>query len=184
MNKGFRGPNHRLLIEVAEDLAQHRRLKPYPIKEIEDADNGRDVNLFVKLEHDNTTEMDPARSIKRKPANLMGIFVEEMNPNKNIWISASSGNFIEELGILANEVGKRVFAVVPPRTLTQKIETLRSLGVNVIRVSEKEYDLCPREFTVFWVRALTTKYDKMINIDQYNSLLNSFIPSALNSKRN
>ena len=87
MNKGFRGPNHRLLIEVAEDLAQHRRLKPYPIKEIEDADNGRDVNLFVKLEHDNTTEMDPARSIKRKPANLMG-------------------NFVEELGILANEVGK------------------------------------------------------------------------------
>jgi len=124
------------------------------------------------MEHDNAEETDPARSIKRKPANVMGIFAEEMNPNKRVWISASSGNFVEELGILATDIGKKVFAVVPPRTSSQKIETLRSLGVNVIKVSEEEYDLCSREFTVFWVRALVNKYDNIVNIDQYNSPLN------------
>ena len=172
MSKNFSRANHRLLISLAEDLAQLRRLKPYPIKEISDIADGKDVNLFVKMEHDNAEETDPARSIKRKPANVMGIFAEEMNPNKRVWISASSGNFVEELGILATDIGKKVFAVVPPRTSSQKIETLRSLGVNVIKVSEEEYDLCSREFTVFWVRALVNKYDNIVNIDQYNSPLN------------
>ena len=172
MNEIFSRANHRLLVGLAEELAQLRNLKPYPLKEISGFADGKDVNLFVKLEHDNTEESDPARSIKRKPANMMGIFADEMNPHRNVWISVSSGNFVEELGILAIDVGKKVFAVVPPRTSVQKIETLRNLGVNVIKVSEKEYDLCPREFTVFWVRALANKCDKIVNVDQYNSPLN------------
>lgn len=66
----------------------------------------------------------------------------------------------------------RVFAVIPPRTPRQRIETLRGLGVNIVKVSEEEYDLCPREFTVFIVRALASKYDHIVNIDQYNGILN------------
>ena len=164
--------NGRLFERLADDLAQLGSLKPYPIREIEGFADYKDVSLLVKVEHDNCSLIDPVRSVKRKPAAVMGAFIYEFNPWKDFWVSASSGNFAIELGILANETGRKVFAVVPPRTPRQRIETLRSLGVNVVKVSEEEYDLCPREFTVFMVRALASRYDKIVNVDQYNSVLN------------
>ncbi|MEM3755356.1 MAG: pyridoxal-phosphate dependent enzyme [Candidatus Bathyarchaeia archaeon] len=172
----------RLFKCLADDLAQLRSLRPYPIKEIKKFAEERDVTLFVKLEHDNCNCIDPVRSIKRKPASMMGAFVYELNQKKNIWVSASSGNFAIELGILAIEMNKKVFAVVPPRTPKQKVEILNSLGVNVIKVSEEEYDLCPREFTVFMVRALASRYDCIVNIDQYNSILNPLSHMLLTAK--
>jgi cysteine synthase len=142
---------NRLFLTLAEDLMQLKNLRPYPIMEVEIKS---DFRLFVKVEHDNAGGSDPLRSIKRKPACMMGLFADELNPKRDIWVSASSGNFALELGLLANEMDKKVFAVVPPKTSRRRIETLRSLGVNVVVVSEEEYDLCPREFTVFMVRAL------------------------------
>lgn len=161
-----------MLRGLVEDLIQDKILRPYPIEEIQDVAEKKDVHVFVKREHDNAKGVDPVRSIKRKPARLMAIVTEEMKPNRDVWISASSGNFAEELGLVANELDKKFFAVIPPRTPSRKVETLRSLGVNVVKVTREEYDLCPREFTVFWVRAITSRHHRLVNIDQYNSILN------------
>ncbi|MEM2562262.1 MAG: pyridoxal-phosphate dependent enzyme [Candidatus Bathyarchaeia archaeon] len=172
----------RLFEKFAEDLMSTRGLKPYPIEEIKDLSDGRNIHVFVKREHDNIDGSDPIRSIKRKPANLMGLYVEEINPHARFWISASSGNFVEELGILANETGKDLFAVVPPRTPSQTLETLMNLGIHVVKVSEEEYDLCPREFTVFWVRAVVNKCNKILNVDQYSSILNPLAHLLMTAK--
>lgn len=164
--------SRRLFEQLADDLAQLRSLRPYPIREVKGFADDRGISLLVKVEHDDCSLTDPVRSVKRKPAAMMGTFIYEFSPHKDVWVSASSGNFAIELGILAIEMDRKVFAVVPPRTPRQKTETLRRLGVNVVRVSEEEYDLCPREFTVFMVRALASRYDKIVNVDQYNSILN------------
>jgi len=168
----------------AENLMQSGRLDPYPIEEIKGFDDEKDLRIFIKREHDNIEGTDPVRSIKRKPASMMGLFAEEVKPYSRVWISASSGNFVEELGILANEIDKDLFAVVPPRTPPQKLETLRNLGINVVKVSEEEYDLCPREFTVFWVRAVVNRLNsgRVLNIDQYNSILNPLSHMLLTAK--
>ncbi|MCX8171302.1 MAG: pyridoxal-phosphate dependent enzyme [Candidatus Bathyarchaeota archaeon] len=175
-------PNSRLFKRFAEDLAQSKILRPYPIREVEGFANDRNISLLVKVEHDNCSLIDPVRSVKRKPAFMMGDFMHEFNPQKNIWVSASSGNFAIELGILAIEIDRSIFAVVPPRTPRQRIETLRSLGVNIVKVSEEEYDLCPREFTVFMVRALASRYDNIVNVDQYNSILNPLSHTLLTAR--
>ncbi len=49
-------------------------------------------------------------------------------------------------------------------------------------VSEEEYDLCPREFTVFMVRALAKRYSNIVNIDQYNSVLNPLAHMLLTAR--
>ncbi|MBS7634946.1 pyridoxal-phosphate dependent enzyme [Candidatus Bathyarchaeota archaeon] len=172
MSGGHAFSGKRLFEWFADDLAQLKRLSSYPIKEVKGFAEERNITIFVKLEHDNCNHIDPVKSIKRKPATLMGTFVYEFNPQKSIWVSASSGNFAIELGVLAIEMDRKIFAVLPPRTPNQRIKTLRSLGVNVVKVSEEEYDLCPREFTVFMVRSLANRYDYVVNIDQYNSVLN------------
>lgn len=182
MSRDYAITSKYLFRRIFEDLAQFRGLHPYPIMEIDGFTNDRNFKLFVKLEHDNAEGVDPARSVKRKPASMMGLFAEELNPKKNVWVSASSGNFALELGILANEMDKKVFAVVPPKTPRERIKTLRSLGVNVVIVSDEEYDLCPREFTVFMVRALASRYDNIVNIDQYNSVLNPLAHMLLTAR--
>ena len=184
MSKVFSAISLQMFNRFAENLVQYRGLKPYPIEEIRGFSVEKDLHVFIKREHDNIEGTDPIRSIKRKPASIMGLFVEEVNPYSKVWISASSGNFVEELGILANEAGKDLFAVVPPRTPPQKIETLRNLGINIVKVSEEEYDLCPREFTVFWVRALVNRLNStdVLNIDQYNSILNPLSHVLLTAK--
>lgn len=172
----------RMFERFVENLVQSKGLKPYPIEEIKGFNDEKDLHLFIKREHDNMDGFDPVRSVKRKPASLMGLYAEETDPYSRFWISASSGNFVQELGILANEMGKDLFAVVPPRTPSQKLESLTNLGINVVRVSEEEYDLCPREFTVFWVRAVVNKCNKIVNIDQYNSVLNPLAHLLMTAK--
>jgi len=137
LSEDYKINRKRLFEKIAEDLAQLKSLEPYPIMEV-DAFNNGSVRLFVKVGHDNARGVDPARSIKRKPASIMGLFANELNPKRKVWVSASSGNFALELGILANEMDKKIFAIVPPRTLRQRIKTLMSLGVNVVMVSEEE----------------------------------------------
>jgi len=60
LSKSFSRANYRLIRSLAEDLMQLGGLKPYPIKEISGFADSKDVNLFVKLEHDNIDEVDPA----------------------------------------------------------------------------------------------------------------------------
>lgn len=184
MSKVFSTVSLQVFKRFAENLMQSGGLKPYSIEEIKGFSVEKDLRVFIKREHDNIEGTDPIRSIKRKPASIMGLFAEEVDPYSKVWISASSGNFVEELGILANETGKDLFAVVPPRTPPQKLETLRNLGINVVKVSEEEYDLCPREFTVFWVRAVVNRLNsrRMLNIDQYNSILNPLSHMLLTAK--
>jgi len=157
---------------LVEELMKTTSLKPYPIREIEDFNDNENVGLYIKLEHNNAKGDDPLRTVKRKPAAMMVAATAELNSDGKLWISASSGNFVQELGIFANELGRKLVAVVPPRISQQKLRNLLGLGIDAVKVTEEEYDLCPREFTVLWVRAVTHRIHKLVNIDQYNSLLN------------
>ncbi|MEM2400865.1 MAG: pyridoxal-phosphate dependent enzyme [Candidatus Bathyarchaeia archaeon] len=166
--------NWKIFKRLADDLAQLRGLRPHPLIEVRGFGGEKGVSLFVKVEHDNCDLTDPLRSVKRKPATLMGAFACDFNPHKSFWITASSGNFAIELGVLANEMGKKVFAVIPPRTPKQKIETLKSLGVDVVSISKEEYNSQQGDLTVSVARMLSAKYSNVVNVDQYSSILNPF----------
>jgi len=80
-------------------------------------------------------------------------------------ITASSGNFLRGLALLADEEACKVIGVTPPRIPSENLEILKALGVNIIHVSE-EYDLCPRETTVFFTGSLAEKYRlNLVNVD-------------------
>lgn len=154
------------------DKLYEQGLRPLKIEEIKDFSEG-DFRLFLKREHDiNSTDF--LRTIKRKPAYLLlEDLIEKgwINENKTL-ISASSGNFVLELGIRAYNLGYRLIAVVPPRIPRGNLDVLRAIGVDVIYI-EEEFDLCPRETTVFYTRSLAEKYRySLVNIDQYNSWQN------------
>jgi cysteine synthase len=151
----------------------YEELKPIPLEEIKGvAKSG--VNIFLKREYSPKLYEDPLRTIKRKPALLLLndlIKREDVRP-KRVLISASSGNFVRELGLKALKLDLRLIAVTPPRIPEESLKILTTLGLDVIHVSE-EYDLCPRETTVFYTRALVENYRfKLVNVDQYNSWQN------------
>ncbi|MEM2178823.1 MAG: pyridoxal-phosphate dependent enzyme [Candidatus Methanomethylicaceae archaeon] len=148
-------------------------LKPFPPKEIEISNK---VTILVKMEYPKDFNMDPLRTIKRKPATLLLMDLMEkgyIRPGKTL-ISASSGNFLRELTLKALDLNLdlKIIGVTPPIIPKENLEILKTLGVNIIHIS-KEYDLCPRETTVFFTRALAEKYRlQYVNIDQYYSWQN------------
>lgn len=149
------------------------RLKPIKIEEVKGLSNDK-VNIFLKREYPKNIEEDPLRTIKRKPA----FFILEdlikkgyINSRKAI-ISASSGNFARELSLKVINEGLKLISVVPPRIPKENIKILTALGIDIIHVTE-EYDLCPRETTVFFTRSLAEHHRlQLVNIDQYNSWQN------------
>ena len=130
--------------------------------------------IIVKLEYYMDFDKDPLRTVKRKPATLLLHDTLEkgyIKENKVI-VTASSGNFLRELALQAIKHGFKVIGVTPPVMPRENQEIIRALGVDMIHVSE-EYDLCPRETTVFFTRALAEKNRfRMVNIDQYYSWQN------------
>ncbi len=133
----------------------------------------RDTRIFLKQEFVYNSG-DILLNIKRKPAYYLfhdlynkGIIKDGMK-----LISASSGNFVLNLGIKANEYGLKLIAVTPPRIPEENVKALTSLGVDVIHITE-EFDMCPRETTVFYTRSLAESYRYiLVNVDQYISWQN------------
>jgi len=159
-------------IKIIEAIYKEE-LKPTRIEEVKGLSNGK-VNIFLKREYPKNIDEDPLRTIKRKPA----LFILEdlakkgyINSRKAI-ISASSGNFARELGLKFIKEGRRLISVVPPKIPKENIKILTALGVDIIHITE-EYDLCPRETTVFFTRSLAEHNRlQLVNIDQYNSWQN------------
>ncbi|MBS7658167.1 MAG: pyridoxal-phosphate dependent enzyme [Candidatus Bathyarchaeia archaeon] len=161
-------------IEIIEAIYKDKEeLKPTRIEEVKGLSKTK-VNIFLKREYPKNIEEDPLRTIKRKPA----FFILEdlikkgyINSRKAI-ISASSGNFARELSLKVIKEGLKLISVVPPKIPRENIKILTALGVDIIHVTE-EYDLCPRETTVFLTRALAEhNHLQLVNIDQYNSWQN------------
>jgi len=145
-------------------------LEPLPAKEIQICSS----SVVVKLEYPPDIFSDPLRTIKRKPATFLFTDLVERGDLKSerIIITASSGNFLRELALIAMRNGFKVIGVTPPRIPRENLEILKAIGVSVIHVTE-EYDLCPRETTVFFTRALAEKYRlSLVNVDQYSSWQN------------
>lgn len=159
-------------MEIIEAINKEE-LKPTKIEEVKGLSNGK-VNIFLKREYPKNIDEDPLRTIKRKPA----LFILEdlakkgyINSKKAI-ISASSGNFARELGLKFIKEGLKLISVVPPRIPKENIKILTALGIDIIHITE-EYDLCPRETTVFFTRSLAEHNRlQLVNIDQYNSWQN------------
>jgi len=160
----------RLLIEDILECSRKHYLKPTGSRII----NFNNTSIIVKLEYPTDFLTDPLRTIKRKPATLLfeDIYSKGfIRPGRTI-ITASSGNFLRELAIIALNHGFKVIGVTPPRIPSENLKILTALGVNILHITE-EYDLCPRETTVFYTRSLAEKYRfNLVNIDQYNSWQN------------
>jgi len=159
-----------LLIEDILECSRKHYLKPTGSRII----NFNNTSIIVKLEYPTDFLTDPLRTIKRKPATLLfeDIYSKGfIRPGRTI-ITASSGNFLRELAIIALNHGFKVIGVTPPRIPSENLKILTALGVNILHITE-EYDLCPRETTVFYTRSLAEKYRfNLVNIDQYNSWQN------------
>lgn len=155
-----------------EELKEHFRHRLYSIPPREITID--DVSITVKVEYPMDLKDDPLRTIKRKPASVLFYDLLEKGSIKSdrILITASSGNFLRELALLAAEEGYKVIGVTPPQIPSESLKILRALGVDIIHISE-EYDLCPRETTVFFTRAFAEKYRlNLVNVDQYSSWQN------------
>lgn len=156
--------------DIVENL-YHKNLKPLPAREIELTE---EVTIVIKLEYPIDFTVDPLRTIKRKPASLLLYDLLEkgyIRVSKKL-ITASSGNFLRELALRALELNLKIIGVTPPIIPRENLKILTALGVDIVHVS-KEYDLCPRETTVFFTRALAEKYHlQLVNIDQYYSWQN------------
>ncbi|MEN2974233.1 MAG: pyridoxal-phosphate dependent enzyme [Candidatus Caldarchaeales archaeon] len=146
-------------------------LRPVKSKTIE-LDNGS--SIIVKLEYPEDFLKDPLRTIKRKPATMLfeDLFFKGFIKQGKIIITASSGNFLRELALIALRRGFKIIGVTPPRIPYENLRILKTLGVNIIHITE-EYDLCPRETTVFYTRSLAENNRYMlVNVDQYISWQN------------
>jgi cysteine synthase B len=156
--------------KIIEDI-YNSKLKPFSPKEIEISSK---ITISVKMEYPEDFNTDPLRTIKRKPAKLLLVDLMEkgyIRPGKTL-ISASSGNFLRELALIALDLDLKIIGVTPPIIPKENLEILKTLGVNIVHIS-KEYDLCPRETTVFFTRALAEKNRlQFVNIDQYYSWQN------------
>ncbi len=158
--------------KLIEDI-YNSKLKPFPPKEIEISSK---ITILVKMEYPENFTIDPLRTIKRKPATILLTDLMEkgyIRPGKTL-ISASSGNFLRELALKALDLNLdlKIIGITPPIIPKENLEILKTLGVNIVHIS-KEYDLCPRETTVFFTRALAEKNRlQFVNIDQYYSWQN------------
>jgi cysteine synthase A len=141
------------------------------------------AQVWLKKEWTDPNGPDPIRSIKRKPACLLfSDILEKQYIGKNkMLVSATSGNFGIEVGLLAVSWGYPFYAVVPAVIPEYNLEVLRALGVNVIRTTEQE--TCPREFTVFYVRGYAHEFHhRLVNLEQYYSWLNPLAHSLTTAK--
>ncbi|MCS7126135.1 MAG: pyridoxal-phosphate dependent enzyme [Aigarchaeota archaeon] len=135
-------------------------------------DNG--VSIIVKLEYPEDFMNDPLRTIKRKPATVLfeDLSYKGFLKQDRVIVTASSGNFLRELALIALRRGFKILGVTPPRIPYENLRILTALGVNIINITE-EYDLCPRETTVFYTRSLAENYRYLlVNVDQYISWQN------------
>lgn len=159
-------PINKLLEEFSGDW-----LKPCKNRIIE-VDNG--VSIIVKLEYPEDFMNDPLRTIKRKPATVLfeDLSYKGFLKQDRVIVTASSGNFLRELALIALRRGFKILGVTPPRIPYENLRILTALGVNIINITE-EYDLCPRETTVFYTRSLAENYRYLlVNVDQYISWQN------------
>lgn len=160
------------------EILRNNRLLSIPMVKVESLSD-KHLTVWLKKEWEEPDSNDPLRTIKRKPAHLL--FYEELEraklsnvslKEKGILISATSGNFGIEVGIMAMYEGYKFISVVPSSIPEYNLRVLFALGIDVIKTGEQK--TCPRELTVFLVRQYVTEEPNClyVNIDQYYKFLN------------
>jgi cysteine synthase len=160
------------------DRLASRTVERGTLKKVDEVDG---AGVWVRTFWDHPSGEDPLLTIKRIPARTIlsnGLRRGLIDEYTKYLVTASSGNFLYELGIAANEISKEtgldlgVVGFVPRRIPETKLEIIRALGVDVVRV-ETEQDLCPREATVMAERRFASARRDTYNADQYISHENS-----------
>ncbi len=158
--------------DVTRDIIAKASSENLPLVKLE-AFSSTKATVWMKQEWSDPDGPDPLRSIKRKPALFLFQDLADksyLNVNQ-ILLSATSGNFGIEIGMLAARTGIPFLAVCPAVVPEFNLRVMRALGINVIRT--KEQDTCPREFTVFFARGYATEFHhRLVNVEQYYSFLN------------
>jgi cysteine synthase len=169
------------------DRLASRTVERGTLKKVDEVDG---AGVWVRTFWDHPSGEDPLLTIKRIPARTIlsnGLRRGLIDEYTKYLVTASSGNFLYELGIAANEISKEtgldlgVVGFVPRRIPDTKLEIIRSLGVDVVRV-ETEQDLCPREATVMAERRFASARRDTYNADQYISHENSLAHQLITAR--
>jgi len=154
------------------DLFQGASLAPQPLVKLDDFGSDQ-AQVWMKQEWLDPESNDPLRSIKRKPSRLLfqDVLEKRYMDGDMLLISATSGNFGIEVGLMAGAKGLPFIAIVPAAVPEYNLRVLQTLGINTVKTEEQE--TCPREFTVFFARAYSHEFHhRLVNIEQYYSFLN------------
>lgn len=165
-----------------EEILCTARLTPIPLTLLEGLSTGP-ARIWIKKEWTDPDGHDPLRSIKRKPACLLfaDILEKRYIDRSKFVMSATSGNFGIELGLLTSAEGYPFFGVVPAVVPEYNLKILLALGINVIKTKEQE--TCPREFTVFFARGYADEFHhRIVNVEQYYSWLNPLAHSLTTAR--
>ncbi len=171
-----------MLSTKTQDILCNSILDPIPLKRLDELSTSS-ASIWLKVEWTDPDGPDPIRSIKRKPACFLfsDILEKQYAKENKLLISATSGNFGIEAGVLSLAWGYPFFAVVPAGIPEYNLEVLRALGIHVIKVQEQ--DTCPLEFTVFFVRGYAHEFHhRLVNVEQYCSWLNPLAHSLTTAK--
>ena len=161
-----------MLSRMAQELLQAARSEPAPLLLLDELSTKR-ARIWLKREWSDPEGPDPLRTNKRKPASLLlGDALDRGCVGRDeVLLSATSGNFGVELGILANARGVPLFAAVPHDVPDPSLRSLLALGVHVLRTPERS--ACPGRQTVFFARRCADALaGEVVNLEQYHSWLN------------
>ncbi len=171
-----------MLSSKTKEILCSSTLVPIPMTRLNDLSTDW-ANIWLKREWTSPEGPDPLRSIKRKSASLLfsDILEKRYADENKLLISATSGNFGIEVGLLSLARGYPCFSVVPAATPQYNLDVLRALGIHVIKIKEQE--TCRREFSVFFVRGYAHEFhNRLVNVEQYNSWLNPLAHSLTTAK--
>lgn len=170
-----------------DEILKDEGLLPIPMRKVKSLSN-KNVEVWLDIHwNEPKNSGDPLRSIKEYPALLM--FYEEIERakhfrrdlKKDIFISATSGNFGIRFGLRAMSKGYKFVAVVPSSVPEYNLKIMTGLGIDVIQTEEEK--TCPRDKTVFLVRQYAEDMPLFNNIDQYVHPLNLRSQTLITAKK-
>ncbi|KAF9212632.1 hypothetical protein CPC16_004722 [Podila verticillata] len=137
-----------------------------PIVRLVTAGSKAQVDLLAKLEYTNSSGSIKDRVAQRILANLKAA---NKIKDSTVLVVPSSGNLAISLALLAPRHGHyKVIGLVPERTSQDRIQLLKSLGVEIVRTSiEAHADSAESQFSI--AKKITTDLPDAILIDEFAS---------------
>ncbi|KAI8603106.1 tryptophan synthase beta subunit-like PLP-dependent enzyme [Dissophora ornata] len=136
-----------------------------PIVRLKTAGNKAEIELFAKTEFSNPGGSIKDRVARRILSNLRA--ANKIKGSTSVLVVPSSGNLAISLALLAPQNGQyKVIGLVPERTSEDRIQLLKSLGVEIVRTPiEAHADSAESQFSI--AKKIATDLPDAILIDEF-----------------